>query len=267
MREQHVDALKLQFKSILYLSATCDIWSRNNHSYLGVNLHYIDQCTGELKTVLIGCERFHGEHDNKTDAKKSKDMFARFEISKKVATLTTDNAGEFKCALKRYGNNYSEFERIAQDREDGYVWYDDLIVGASNELDALDCIRIADLIDENGIISVAETNEVRNSEPDFIIHELSIAAEDDSDDVPLPSRVECSAHTLNLIGKTDSFEALLNDKYGDTYGRVFTKLNMIWSSSTSSRNNGEMFDKYLDRKLIKPHRIRWNRNTIIILID
>lgn len=252
----------MQFKSILYFSATCDIWSRNNRSYIGVNVHYIIESTGELKTVLIACERFHGRHDHQAVARKLKDIFLRYDISKKVVAITTDNAGEFKCAFKRFGKNYSEFENIAKERDDDWIWFDDLIFGSANEDDALEYVRICDIVDQNGIISSMdkESESLVSAQPDFVIHDLLLEdGENDSDDVQLPSHIRCSAHSLNLLGKTDSYNALLNEKYGNIYGRVFAKLNVIWSSSTSSRKNSELVEKYLDRKLLKPHRIRWNR--------
>lgn len=104
---------------------------------------------------------------------------------------------------------------------------------------------------------MSESNEC--PEPEFQIHDVSLRTDmDDGEDVPLPSHIKCSAHTLNLVGKTDSFNAMLDDEYSEIYGRVFTKLNVIWASSTSSRKNSELVEKYLERKLIKPHRIRWN---------
>lgn len=112
LRDKYVKDLISQFRPILYFSATCDIWSRNNRSYIGVNVHFIDESTGVLKTVLIACERFHGSHDHEAVTEKLKDIFKRYGISKKAVAITTDNAGEFKCAFKRFGTNYEEYGNI-----------------------------------------------------------------------------------------------------------------------------------------------------------
>lgn len=252
--------MKEEFKSIPYFSATCDIWSRNNRSYIGVNVHYIIESTNELKTVLIACERFHGSHDHKAVAKKLKDIFARYNISKKVVAITTDNAGEFKCAFTRFGKNYDEFANIASEREDDCIWFNDLLMGPENYGDEFEYMRMSDLVDKTGIIS-SMIDQNAPTDSDFVIHDIVFADSDteDADGVKLPSQIKCSAHTLNLLGKTDSFNALLDDKYCDIYGEVFTKLNLIWGSSTSSRANSEIVEKYLNRKLLKPHKIRWNR--------
>lgn len=88
-----------------------------------------------------------------------------------------------------------------------------------------------------------------------------VAAElDMNDDVLLPSRIDCSAHTFNSIGKTDSFNALKSDTlYASQYISVFKKLNTIWATN-STRLGRETFDHYLNkRKILKPRRIRWNR--------
>lgn len=255
-----MNQLKLRFRSISYISATCDLWSRNNRSYIGVNVHYIDKSTGELNTIVIACERFHGSHEHKAIANKLKAIFARYGISKKMVAITTDNAGEFRCAMSRFGKNYSEYESISKDRDDDWIWFNDSMIGAATEGETHEYVRICDLRDENGIISSID-NLMESSDNDFVLHDILIPIDDDDDshDVPLPSQIKCSAHTLNLLGKTDSFNALLDENYSTIYGRVFTKLNIIWSSSTSSRYNSEMFEKYLERKLIKPHKIRWNR--------
>lgn len=251
--------LKRQFKSIPYFSATCDIWSRNNRSYIGVNVHYIIESTNELKTVLIACERFYGSHDHNAIARKLKEILARYGISKKVIAITTDNAGEFQCALSRFGKNYDEFLNIASEREDDWIWFNDTLMGSPNEEDACDYVRLSDLVDPNGIISLL--NKDVPTDPEFVLHDFVLpdpVNSDDMNDVPLPSQIKCSAHSLNLLGKTDSFNALFDDKYCDVYGEVFTKLNVIWAMSTSSRANSESVEKYLVRKLKKPHRIRWN---------
>lgn len=92
--------------------------------------------------------------------------------------------------------------------------------------------------------------------PDEIIKEVV----DDSDSCAfLPSRIDCSAHNLNLIGKLDAFGALNDKLYAARYVSVFKKLNAIWKKN-STRKGREIFDHYLrDYKIIKPHRIRWNR--------
>lgn len=124
-------------------------------------------------------------------------------------------------------------------------------------------MRTSDLFDKSGVIpSVLDPDE--SMEPDFVIHELllpkqSEIAEDENTDVPLPSQIKCSPHSLNLIGKTDSFFALLDEHYNEVYTRVFTKLNVIWAALTSSRKNSELVEECIGQKLLKPHRIRWNR--------
>lgn len=63
----------------------------------------------------------------------------------------------------------------------------------------------------------------------------------------LPIRISCSAHTLNLIGTTDSFNALANESYAEMYVDVFRKLNLLWNASTS-RLKSENIQKYLGKK-------------------
>lgn len=91
---------------------------------------------------------------------------------------------------------------------------------------------------------------------------------DPSMSINLPSKIDCGAHTLNLIGKVDSFNAMSDREYSTQYVAVFSKLNSIWKHS-STRKGRELFTRYLNGKVIlKPNRIRWNRiyDAVIILI-
>lgn len=207
---------------------------------------------------MIACERFRGSHDHKAVAKKLKEILARYGISKKVVAITTDNAGEFQCALSRFGHNYTEFSNITSDRDDDWIWFNDLLMGTADGDDELEYIRLCDLVDKNGVISSMNDSGTLTNPDEFIIHDFEVPEDDmdDLDGVKLPSQVKCSAHTLNLLGKTDSFNALLDDEYCNIYGEVFTKLNVIWSS-TSGRGS-DLTKTYLDRQLLKPHKIRWN---------
>lgn len=83
----------------------------------------------------------------------------------------------------------------------------------------------------------------------------------------LPIRVACAAHTLNLVGKTDSYDALTDEGYADMYFSVIRKLNILWDTSTKGRKNPEIVAKYLKRQIIKPHRIRWNRIYDAVIIQ
>lgn len=45
-----------------YVSATADIWSVNNKSFMGVTVHWIDAGTLIRGKAAIACKRFRGRH-------------------------------------------------------------------------------------------------------------------------------------------------------------------------------------------------------------
>lgn len=191
----------------------------------------------------------------------------------KVVTITTDGASNFKCALKRHGDDYETYNQLMMDADD----CDDELLN----LDLEDLERMwgpaQEFMDINDDIVPLEFNatdqdiDVDSNDDEaevFKVHEISDqvfrkvvdAAGSTEDTVLLPSRIDCCAHAFNSIGRTDSFNALKADKtYAARYVSVFKKFNAIWKAN-STRLGRENFDYYLHGyKIQKPHRIRWNR--------
>lgn len=118
--------LKEKFKKIKYFTATTDIWSRSNRSFIAVSVHYFDTSAEPvLKSEFIACEHFSGRHTHDRVAEKLCAIFKRFEIDEKVHFVTTDGAGEYTAAFKFFGDNY---ESIYLRDEDGI----DLLIADSN---------------------------------------------------------------------------------------------------------------------------------------
>lgn len=233
-------------KSIKFISATSDVWSRNNRSYIAVSVHYIAPENGVIETKFIACERFFGRHNHEAMAQKLKLIFAKYEISEKVKFITTDGAGEYKCAMVRFGDNYQSLVPLLNSAED------DIIIDNEEDL-----IEEEEEISEIQAIPAHEYDDTHyedETDPPFTINEIST----ENSDFLLPSRVDCSSHLLDKIGKIDSFNAVLDEDYCDIYTKVMGKLNLIWNV-TQSRLKLEIFEKYAECKLVKPHRIRWNK--------
>lgn len=294
-----VEKLKKMFEPIPYLSATSDLWSRGARNYIAVNVHYIHAGTGKLETVLIACERFRGRRVHTAVAEKLKNIFSRYGIISKLVAITTDGGGEFKCAARKFGDNYQSFEPLLVDREDDdCLFHDDDFdqhpeheYARANEIielneegnsplmvheEVLDADSSANGIDSDSDYDFMGSDDDEEMLPfgsgqndNFIVHNLfrgeSLISEVRgsalvSQSVFLPSRIDCGAHGLNCIGKTDSFQAnAQSEPYHEMYTAVFMKLNKIWTKSTQKLGK-EVFDVYLgNRRILKPHRIRWNR--------
>lgn len=229
---------------------------------------------GKLESALLACERFVGHQTADEIAAKLKSISNRYEIPSKCVAITTDNASNFKSCLKKHSDDYEELGTLMQDSLDDdseMLFHLDLadlssIWCPSEELPtdgivSLTSNRIDDADDDDDD-AATNRDSAKNS---FRIEKMpsNIIAKviDDTTDIAfLPNRIDCGAHTFNLIGKVDAFNALKSSStYSRQYVSVFTKLNEIWRVN-STRLGRETFKKYLnERTILKPHRIRWNR--------
>lgn len=270
-----------------YISLTCDLWSRDTRSFIAANGHWIN-ADGKLETALLACERFKGHHTADNIASKVKAIIHRFDISSKVVAITTDNASNFKCCFERHGDNYESMKQLMEnslDEDEDTLFQCDLddlvnmwcpsdkLLNSSINVVPLERTINHDLSDDDDSVvdSIVQSDVFRiENMPEGIIQNVI----DDVDSAAfLPSRVDCSAHSFNLIGKVDAFDALDgNNDYSHQYISVFTKLNEIWRVN-STRLGRETFRRYLpDKIILKPHRIRWNRvydavSTIFFLLQ
>lgn len=186
--------------------------------------------------------------------------------------MTTDGAGNFKSALKRHGDDYETFDQLIKqideyEEELFEMDFDDLnaMWCPSNELlddNSAGVMPLTDDSDDDSIENIDPSHENFRIEPvpDEIVKQVLDDLGEKNVIVLLPSRIDCSAHNLNLIGKSDSFKAMRSDHlYASRYISVFKKLNAIWKTN-STRHGRELFQQYLKKfKIQKPHRIRWNR--------
>lgn len=275
-----VASVKDRLKAVEYCSVTADFWSKANCKYLAVNVHYLlnDLKTNESK--LIACERMTGTIDNHVIAHKLIEILENYGILNKVVAVTTDNGADFRAALTHHGDNYKSYEQYLDTREDDdHIWHGNDVdepMDYDSDSDPIEMVPLDEFVDDtNQNFDFFERHPVQNSthadhDDMFELHRLDnydeiveqIGIQQLSDDGTnqkriLPIRVSCAAHTLNLIGKTDSYKALENNDYAEQYYSVMKCLNVIWKNS--SRKNSETVERYLGRQITKPHRIRWNR--------
>lgn len=105
--KKHREHLVEKFKDIEYFSATSDIYTRSNRSYIAVSVHYIDPRIDEsVQTHYIACELFEGSHTNDRIAAKLSAILSRFGLLEKVFFITTDGDAKYVAAFKYFGNHY-----------------------------------------------------------------------------------------------------------------------------------------------------------------
>lgn len=270
-----------QFENIQFFCATSDIWSRSNRSFIAVSVHFFESKSLQLKTKFIACEHFGSHHTHDKVAEKLSSIFERYGILNKVFFVTTDGAGEYVAAFKKFGDNYRSI-RLLDASEEDLGWLTSTTVASANgknessisksnqvvngdddlesetesysDSDDPDLfVHIEKDIDSNKNQSGTGVNNSVSTDPDsFCIHELSRS-------LPLllyANRVDCAAHKLDKLAKVDALTARNDSNYAEIYDRVFAKLQNIWSLK-ESRLSAEIFEKITGKKLTGPHRIRW----------
>lgn len=219
-----------------YIACTSDIWSKDRRSFIAINAHWIAK-SGELKSALLACDRFKGSHTGIEIRNKIKGILSEYEIIRKAVAITTDNASNYKCAFERdVYEPYAEMMAAIDDDEDvlfqldlndlANVWCpaeellpnDDVVGLCANALCDRENMRDAlrsDLDDDDDDVNDSNANDyirIRNLPASAISDVLDHAVA-----VNLPIKIDCAAHTLNLIGKVDSFDALTDDEYSSQY--------------------------------------------------
>lgn len=113
-----MENIKKDLAAVKYIACTSDIWSKDRRSYIAVNAHWIDEDSGELKIVLLACERFRGSHTGAAIEEKIKSILRKFGIQRKTVSMTTDNASNYKCAFERNGDSYQSYTELMASIDD-----------------------------------------------------------------------------------------------------------------------------------------------------
>lgn len=235
---------------------------------------YYSQCARKLNHTHIHTHFLllliiPGRHVNERVARKLNAIFDRFGILGRVRHVTTDNAGEYSAAFKKYGPNYRAVHLLTSDGESAVA------TDADADADADDAARTSS---ENTTLKNAptlpeaddESDSDNDDDPNLFVRNDDASDSDSADDrdpesffiknvdlLPNMNRVQCSMHKFDKIGKNDAKNAKGKDEmYDMIHGSVFGKLEAIWNQK-ESRLNAEKFYNITGRKLIGPHRIRF----------
>ena len=117
--------LKKKIEAQEYVSATADIWSANNKSFMGVTIHWIDAGTLKRQQAALACKRFRGRHTYNAVATELEDIFSRYGLNNKVTACVTDNGSNFVKAFKEFQQAQPESDD-EQEEEASEVTFTDL---------------------------------------------------------------------------------------------------------------------------------------------
>lgn len=98
-----------RFKSVDYMSCTCDMWSHSDRCFIAMKSHYIDDKTGLLVSDMLALRRMYSK-DHLTVTTAIVSILEEYGIREKTTSITTDNAGEFCCAFKKFSENFEQFK-------------------------------------------------------------------------------------------------------------------------------------------------------------
>lgn len=272
-----------------FFSATTDIWSRSNRSFIAVSVHYF--VGDELQTQFIACDEFPGRHTHDKVAAKLNVILNKFGILNKVFFVTSDNAGEYCAAFKRFGDNYESISFISS-RKFNWVTIDDQSgdedeaegQGDSDDEEDFNANTAEDdddSCDSDSEYEIDFPGYMRNDENDDLeidhngdVFRVASMFPDEEEEIseesrlllPNSNRISCSSHMLEKLARIDSKKAETDDEvYGAAHKRVFDKLQQIWDLK-ASRLSSEIFHGITGKKLIGPHRIRWLKTFDAVII-
>lgn len=257
----HINNLMMLFSLIDDFGCTLDFWSKGGKSYMGVNIHFIDNDL-EIHSFTIALERFRGSHDYLSVAIRLNALFTKFGIIGKVGAVTTDQGPELVACFKHCGDDYVSYHGWC-DNDENTVWPNEIDQIENEEYDASDVVPI-DLLPESDEITETQINDFLaamedtvNDSEHFQVQMVDIQCVDQNPIEELPNRIKCGAHGFNSMCKTDAHYSLIaSTTYRRTYVVVFRKLNQLWNKILQ-KHGGETIRKYLGRNIIRPHKIRW----------
>lgn len=86
--------MKKIFGKVQFFTATSDVWTRSNVSFIAVTVHYFENNDfDKVQSKFIACEHFPGHHTHDRVATKLREILKRYGILERVYFITTDGAG------------------------------------------------------------------------------------------------------------------------------------------------------------------------------
>ena len=226
------------FSNLDHVCITSDLWTGSKRGYLGITAHWLnDDLT--RGSCALACTRMKGSHTNDAIAKAIEDTLVEFGLQNKChfGGCVTDNGGNFVKAFFLFADRPNDQNDI---RDYGETTIDVEIDIGINEEDTLG----------------------QNADPeerDLVQIDIAIIIEDERQNRPiLPAfHHRCSSHTLNLVAKEDSENALRNADFKKICRSAFAKCTAVWNKQRSTLV-AEFIKENYKLLFIVPVVTRWN---------
>ena len=207
----------------------------SSRAFVGVTVHWLDEDLNRQSAVLA-CRRVLGRHTHQKLARDLYDIHKEFKIDSKVSLTTTDNASNYVSAFKKYFNaiplphslddapldNYEpdadECVLIDSDAEPEIEHDDDtMIIPTTDNDEDFELFEISDAepfglmpVDTDAIFVMEPSPAEERSDGEEMEEPI------DNSDVTLPRHQRCAAHTLNLMGTTDTEKIMTLSRPGSS---------------------------------------------------
>uniref|UniRef100_A0A3Q3IBN3 HAT C-terminal dimerisation domain-containing protein n=1 Tax=Monopterus albus TaxID=43700 RepID=A0A3Q3IBN3_MONAL len=131
--------LKTQLSNTDHVSVTVDIWSdRKMRGFLGVTVHWIEKDMEriQLKSKLLGCDRFKGSHTGDRICEQFEAICDEYNIKEKLDFIISDNAANMRKAFTVCFPTQDEVHDDDGDHLDDPELWHDLSLEEQETLDA-----------------------------------------------------------------------------------------------------------------------------------
>ena len=91
--------MKAELGDVDFVSTTADIWTKNNKSFMGVTVHWINSTLQRNKAALA-CKRIRGRHTYDVIGAEIEEIHSSYGLHSKVVATVADNASNFAKAFR-----------------------------------------------------------------------------------------------------------------------------------------------------------------------
>ncbi|XP_076038380.1 uncharacterized protein LOC143023661 [Oratosquilla oratoria] len=216
------DEVKATLQDVDLVATTADSWTSHRRAFLGCTVHWIDPITLERKAATLACRELMEKQTGRVLARNLSDIFAEFDISKKITHCTTDNWRNYVAAFEHFAADTTTRPELTEEELEEQT--DEAIVNS-------EVVDVSDMLRNRG-----------------------------DDESQLPPHFRCSAHTLNLLATTDVVEVPeWNKGPRAVFRRPGAKAQALWNLQNRSSVYANKIKEALGgRRLVTPVATRWN---------
>jgi len=215
--------LKAKLNATHWICSTADCWSSRRKTFIGVNVHWIDDQL-RRQSACLAVRRITGKSSYDVLANLLEEIYAEYEIAAKLTETITDNGSNFAKAFHCFGTKPEAID-TANDPCDNLF----ICVNSGSEGIASDFKESGESSDESPELFSTDQENVEfipitdimndNSTPERIYC--------------LPPHRRCACLTLSLIARHDMYQEV-DLGLGRLIQSTEAKLDKLWSKRNSS---------------------------------